>query len=50
MKILERVFEKKVRCQLPKWMDEVPGAFAISDIQSSPARDDRLILCQLCQK
>ena len=33
-----------------KWMDEVPGAFDISSIQSSPARDERSSVCQLCQK
>ena len=31
-------------------MDEVPRAFAISDIQSSPVEDERLSVCQLCQK
>ena len=31
-------------------MDEVPRAFAISDIQASPARDERSSVCQLCQK
>ena len=31
-------------------MDEVPRAFAISDIQSSPAGDERSDVCQLCQK
>ena len=36
--------------QNQKWMDEVPRAFAISDIQSSPIRDERLSVCQLCQK
>ena len=30
-------------------MDEVPGAFSISDIQSSPARDEMSSVCQLCQ-
>ena len=24
-----------------KWMNEIPGAFAISDIQRSPVGDDR---------
>ena len=33
-----------------KWMDEVPGAFAISDIQSHPARCKRSSACQLCQE
>ena len=36
--------------QLESEMNEVPGAFAISDIQSFPARDERLSVCQLCQK
>ena len=27
------------------WMDEVPRAFAISDIQSSHVRDERLSVC-----
>ena len=31
-------------------MDEVPRAFAISDIQSSPIGDERSSVCQLCQK
>ena len=31
-------------------VDEVPRDYAISDIQSSPARDERLSVCQLCQK
>ena len=31
-------------------MDEVPGAFAISGIQNSPARDERSSVCQLCDK
>ena len=31
-------------------MDEVVGAFAISDIQSSPDRDQKSNVCQLCQK
>ena len=30
-----------------KWMDEVPKAFAISDIQSSPIGDERSSVCQL---
>ena len=29
-------------------MEEVPRAFAISDIQSSPAGDERSSVCQLC--
>ena len=33
-----------------KWMDEVPRAFAISDIQSSPVGDERSSVCQMCQK
>ena len=33
-----------------KWVDEVPRAFAISDIQSSPIGDERSSVCQLCQK
>ena len=33
-----------------KWMDEVPRAFAISDIQSSPVGDEWSSVCQLCQK
>ena len=33
-----------------KWMDEVPRAFAISDILSSPIGDERSSVCQLCQK
>ena len=33
-----------------KWMDEVPRDFAISDIQSSPIGNERLSVCQLCQK
>ena len=32
------------------WMDEVPRAFAISDIQSSPIGDERSSVRQLCQK
>ena len=36
--------------RIKKWMDEVLGGFAISDIQSSPARDDRSCVCPLCQK
>ena len=32
------------------WMNEVPRAFAISDIQSSPNRDAMLSVCQLCHK
>ena len=31
-------------------MDEVPRAYAISDIQSSPIGDERASACQLCQK
>ena len=31
-------------------MDEVPRAFAISDIQRSPIGDERSSVCQLCQK
>ena len=31
-------------------MDEVPRAFAISDIQSSTIGDERSSVCQLCQK
>ena len=31
-------------------MDEVPRAFAITDIQSSPARYERSSVCQLCRK
>ena len=31
------------------WM-KVPGPFAISDIQSSPARDEMSSVFQLCQK
>ena len=31
-------------------MDEVPRAFAISDIQGSPIGDERSSVCQLCQK
>ena len=31
-------------------MDEVPKAFAISDIQSSPVGDQKLSVCQFCQK
>ena len=30
-------------------VDEIPRAFAISDIQSSPIGDERLSVCQLCQ-
>ena len=30
-------------------IEEVPGALAISDIQSSH-KDERLSVCQLCQK
>ena len=30
--------------------DLAATAFAISDIQSSPARDERSSVCQLCQK
>ena len=33
-----------------EWMDEVPRAFSISDIQSSPARYEMSSVCQLCQK
>ena len=32
------------------WMDEVPRAFAISDIQNFPVGDERSSVCQLCQK
>ena len=31
-------------------MDKVLRALAISDIQSSPARNERSSVCQLCQK
>ena len=31
-------------------MNEVPGAFSISDIQSSPTRDEMTSICQLCEK
>ena len=31
-------------------MNEVPKAFAISDIQSSPVGDERFGVCHLCQK
>ena len=31
-------------------MDEVPRAFAFSDIHSSPVGDERSSVCQLCQK
>ena len=33
-----------------KWMDEIPRAFAISHIQSSPIGDERSSVWQLCQK
>ena len=33
-----------------KWMDEVPIAFASSDIQSFPTRDERPSVFQLYQK
>ena len=33
-----------------KWMDEVPRALSISDIQSSPIGDEMSSECQLCQK
>ena len=33
-----------------KWMDEVPRAFTISDIQSSTVGDERSSVCQLCKK
>ena len=36
--------------RIRRWMDEVPRAFTISDIQRSPAGDERLSVCQLCQK
>ena len=36
--------------RLKKWMDEFPRVFAISDIQSSTAGDERSRVCQLCQK
>ena len=36
--------------KIRKWMDEVPRAFAISDIQRSPIGDERSSVCQLCQK
>ena len=39
-----------VVCVNQKWMDEVPRASAISDIQSSPIGDERSSVCQLCQK
>ena len=31
-------------------MNEVLGAFVSSDIQRSPAGDERFSVCQLCQK
>ena len=36
--------EQILLLQLELEMDEVPGAFAISDIQSSPAGDERSII------
>ena len=41
--------ERILLSQLELEMDEVPGAFTISDIQSSPVKDERLSVCQLCQ-
>ena len=35
--------------RIRKWMDEVPRAFAISDIRSSPVGDERSSVCQLCR-
>ena len=42
--------EQILLLQLESEMDEVPRAFAISDIQSSPIGDERSSVCQLCQK
>ena len=36
--------------RIKRWMDEVPGAFTISYIQSSPVGDERSRACQLFQK
>ena len=36
--------------RIKKWMDEVLKAFAISDIQISPADDESASVCHLCQK
>ena len=46
MEMVERI----LLLQLESEMVEVPGAFAISDIQSSPTRDERSSVCQLCRK
>ena len=46
MEMVERIF----LLQLESAMDEVTGAFTISDIQNYPTRDKRSSVCQLCQK
>ena len=46
MEMVERI----LLLQLESEMDEVPRAFAISDIQSSPIGYERSSVCQLCQK
>ena len=46
MEMLERI----LLIQLESEMDEVPRVFVISAIQGSPAGDERLSVCQLCQK
>ena len=47
MEIVERILLLQLKSEC---MDEVPRAFAISDIQSSPFGDERSSVCQLCQK
>ena len=46
MEMMERI----LLLQLESEMDDVPRAFAISDIRSSPIGDERSSVCQLCQK
>ena len=46
MEIVQRI----LLLQLESEMDEVPRAFAISDIQSSPLEMKGSSVCQLCQK
>ena len=48
MEMVERILLLQLESE--KWRDEVPRAFAISDIQSSPIGDERSSVCQLCQK
>ena len=47
MEMVERILMLQL---VSEWMDEVLRAYAISDIQSSPAGDERSSVCQLCQK